>query len=75
MTQTNDLVLITGATGNIGTLVCQNLVNDPATFKAGYGGDITSDLEKILGRSPISFDQFVADRKTKLIEFDRKLAT
>jgi len=52
--------------GGMDATMAQALAELHATFTAGYGGDIPSDLEKILGRSPISFDQFVADHKNSL---------
>lgn len=48
MTQNNDLILVTGATGTVGTSVCENLVKAGAAVRAAYNSSKGKEkLEKL----------------------------
>lgn len=49
--------------GGMDATMAQALEELHAIFKAGYGAEVSPDVEKVLGRPPISFDQFVFDHK------------
>jgi len=48
-----DLILLTGATGNIGTLVCQSLIKDGVTIRAAYNNKRSEAKALSLGAAEI----------------------
>ncbi|MDB9513814.1 SDR family oxidoreductase [Kamptonema animale CS-326] len=61
MTQNNDLILVTGATGTVGTNVCENLVKAGVAVRAAYNSPKGKEkLEKLGVAETIQLD--IADR-------------